>query len=735
MPSLDGKNDQVQLADVNGDGLTDIVYPSSGALRTRLMQRQSGGFGWGAERLVAIDQASLGSMPTECDHYNVECTREIAGAPTPKTGFLQMADFNGDAASDLLIQVKTTIVTTHYGTPGCPIEPLVPAAGPLAASDDGAWVVLPYTEQTGGGPSQPALAGNCVDTDIRGGLHAFVVKSIASNALGVASYGQVAPLDPEAINLADTNGDGLTDIFYRATSSSAWAYRINNGAGMGAATALPASSYEDSVRIADVNGDGRADVLRVVDAGSYKVYYAMLALPSGGFAAQAPLPGGNAKICEGSGCDQRLKAPLFGDFDGDGVLDFMSIKIGDNADMYVSRAGSRYTPRDTITRFTNGLGAQTDVVYAPLTNAALYRRDSNTRNGADWGRGAPVLDLLAPSYAVARVSSSSPQAGAPTAKATVHYRYAGAKVQAGGRGFLGFREIVTFDPNESGGYVVTGTTYAQNFPYIGMPLSTVKRAAIGQSYVLPACLNGLINDGCFATPGQSFPGVGGSTFSTSIQQWEADTDIGAGTTAPTPGVQAPIHVRTMGTDEILRDPYTGTQTSRVLTTFNYGSYGNVGSTSVDTYTGSSSTPTSTVITSNAYAQDNPGKWRLGRLSASSITFRRPGRADVVRATSFYYEMGGAATGLLSQERVQPGGAIDQDLKKSYLLDDYGNRTQSFTCADPASSCLTSPMLFHPSSPTNIKRYSRVVYDSRGRYPLATYEPFWDGFVRSRRRPK
>jgi len=47
------------------------------------------------------------------------------------------------------------------------------------------------------------------------------------------------------------------------------------------------------------------------------------------------------------------------------------------------------------------------------------------------------MDLLAPSYAVARVSSSSPQAGAPEAMATVHYRYAGAKVQAGGRGFLG----------------------------------------------------------------------------------------------------------------------------------------------------------------------------------------------------------------------------------------------------------------------------------------------------------
>jgi len=44
-------------------------------------------------------------------------------------------------------------------------------------------------------------------------------------------------------------------------------------------------------------------------------------------------------------------------------------------------------------------------------------------------------------------AGGAPQAGNPEALASVHYRYADARVQAGGRGWLGFAEIVSFDPN------------------------------------------------------------------------------------------------------------------------------------------------------------------------------------------------------------------------------------------------------------------------------------------------
>ena len=77
----------------------------------------------------------------------------------------------------------------------------------------------------------------------------------------------------------------------------------------------------------------------------------------------------------------------------------------------------------------------------------------------------------------------------PSAKSTLFYRYNGAKMQAGGRGILGFREAITIDPNQTGGYVTTVTQYAQNFPFAGLPTQTVKRAAINMVYVPSACLD------------------------------------------------------------------------------------------------------------------------------------------------------------------------------------------------------------------------------------------------------
>ncbi|SDQ92661.1 FG-GAP-like repeat-containing protein [Pseudoxanthomonas sp. CF125] len=714
IPSYPGKNDQVQLADLNGDGLTDVVYPNGGALRARIMERQSGGFGWGAEKTIAIDQASV----DDCNYApNVTCSYTVAGAPTPKTGFSQLTDFNGDATSDLLIKVTTTSTRTNYGTPGCPIEPIAPPES--QSTDQPSLVIMPYVlqEDSPVGVEESLAAGPCVVTTITSNLHALSVQSLGTTGVAVASTGVVSPGNPETLTFADANGDGLTDVFYRATADSDWIYRINRGTGFISGGTLAQTEYRNQTRFQDINGDGRADALVLTNYGSYKAYAVRYALSTGGYAASAsPMPGGGARLCSG-GCNPDRFVSMFTDLDADGILDFVSFELNENPPLFVSRANTRFEPRDTLVKVVNGLGSETDITYAPLTNKDLYRRDTGSRNGLNWGRGAPVLDLLASSYVVARVSSSSPQLGAPGAKATLHYRYAGARVQAGGRGFLGFREMVTIDPNQTGGYVVTTTTYAQNFPFMGMPIQTVKAAVLNQAYLVPTCLNSAVTDACYATPGQSFPSLGGSVFSNSVQSWEvAPVSLAA---------QTPLHVRTLGSEESLRDPYTGAQTSKVNTAFGYGSYGNVTQTVVDTFNGTEGSPAATVITANTYG-DDVAKWRLGRLTSSTITHRRPGQSDVVRATGFSYDMSGAATGLMTEERTQPGGAADQALTKAYSLDHYGNRVQAVTCAAPATSCSTSGFQFHPAGLEAVKRYSRVEYDAQGRFPVATVEPFWNG---------
>ena len=699
-----------QLADINGDGLLDVVYKRGGPHYVRLMERVEGAYRWGAERAVVFPAYPVGNPCENAPGSNCSSGKFIE--LSQNIGTFQLLDFNGDARSDLSAQV---VMTWSYSTEE-PCETNMRRSADPAIEED----------------AVPTADFGCTYHLQAGYVAAMTVSSITATQVIYDSYGSWWSRPASLIfqnlavdeHFADFNGDGTTDLLKEIVGPSqsqytTWQLYLNTGKGFPEypiyIPQIPnQNGVESQARVTDVNGDGRADLLYWVDQGPRKVYVARYGLPNGGLSAQTALPGNNAAVCEGSGCNALLKVPVFADLDGDGGLDFLSFKTQSNIDLYVSRAGQRFTARDVIARITNGLGAKTELTYAPLTNAAVYRRANTSRNAPALGRGSPVTDLLAPMYVVARVASSSPQAGNPNALATVHYRYANGRVQGGGRGFLGFGTIETIDPNQNGGHVVTGTIYRQDYPFAGMPLRTVKKV-VGGAYTVPACLTGPVNNTCFGAPGQAHVDLGGSWLSDSEQAWEvAPASLAS---------QVPLHVRTAGSDERLRDPFTGTQTGRVVTAFVYGTNGNVTQTAFDTYTGSASTPTATVITQNTYADDT-ARWRLGRLTASTVTHRRPGQPDVVRTTGFSYQMGGTATGLLTEERMQPGGAANLASTKTYQLDDYGNRLQTTTCAGPATPCSTSGFQFHPATATQVKRYARVTYDEQGRFPTGTWEPFW-----------
>lgn len=726
--SQSGAKDQVQIADLNGDGLVDVVYPVGTSLMARMMTRTEGGFRFGLQVPVGVDASSLPPWPDFCAEFGNTCTRTISGSPTTRTNHVQMADFNGDAASDLLVRVGTYMRYRVEGVPGCTPRLIhgQQGAARLQGEDEDIPYVLDMDQVRDALRRQvPPEDDPCWEVSQSDQLHAFTAHNNAGASITLRNHAAVAGGNPAAITFGDSNGDGLTDLFVQEAVNGDWRLSVNTGKLFIIGLILNVPDFRQHARFQDINGDGRTDLLYVVNDSAGRGYRVRFARPGGGFEAIGQmLPGGNrALICEGGGCNVDERIPMFADLDGDGALDFTSMRFTSSPLMYVSRAASRFTPRDTIVKVTNGMGAQTQVRYQPMTNVDIHRRASGTRDTTNWGRGSPVTDFIAPMYVVERASSTSPQHGAPDAMATVYYRYANARIQAGGRGFLGFGRIETIDPNQGSGHVATTTDYAQNFPFVGMPMQTVKRVVAG-AFTPGACRNGTITDACFAGPG-AHPALGGSTFSDSMQDWEADTDIGSGATvAFAAGVQAPVHVRTTGTVETARDPWAGGTTSTVATAFVYAGYGNVTQTAVDTYTGAN-TLLSTVTTANTYAQDSVAKWRLGRLTASEVTHARPGTTPVVRKTRFWYDMTGPATGLLLNTRVEnPDG---YDLRTEYSYDVFGNRTAEATCTDNLASCDLSLLQFKPANIRTVHRYRETRYESigNGRFPRATWEPFWD----------
>ena len=94
---------------------------------------------------------------------------------------------------------------------------------------------------------------------------------------------------------------------------------------------------------------------------------------------------------------------------------------------------------------------------------------------------APILEMFGPSTLVTRVSSSAPAANDTHhsqvdtyAESAISYVYHQAKIQAAGRGYLGFKKIQSIDEQTG---VVTSTQYRQDFPFIGMPIKTEVRTA------------------------------------------------------------------------------------------------------------------------------------------------------------------------------------------------------------------------------------------------------------------
>lgn len=531
-----GSGAQAQLHDLNGDGLLDIVYPQFDAdaepplvrLAARLGTVKSApngtltrGFGdqkWISFNYASNDPCAGGGLPAGqkrfCRYNFGRSSRGVSGA-----------DFDGDGRGDLLLQV--TRLVCSVGLPRTEDEQPVSFFETRDGTENVATTTCPQGTLVSSSKAWYMHAAGNVGASV-------TLRQVGSQEINLTSG---APERPDRVYLADVNGDGLQDFVYvPSNSTTELRLRLNNGLGFAASQVLASGLPDvDSVQLVDVSGDGRADLLYAVgESGS--------AAQCGGISGvglQRPLclrrslAGSTSSLhalsagelisearTTRTGAAQADFDSLFLDMDGDGQLDFVRLSKRVDAtqtEARVVRRSARYSNRDALTLITDGFGAQTRVQYQPLTNKGVYRPGKDAWKETAW-RGSPVFDLLAPMYVVASVESSAPTRSDSEGRVRTEYRYARARMQSGGRGFLGFAAIDTFDANETaqlGQYGVSRTTYLQTFPYVGAPARTDK--AIGSGTPSPA---GGVSAAC-----RNHAEGAADCFSPTASDWAA-TDVG-----------------------------------------------------------------------------------------------------------------------------------------------------------------------------------------------------------------
>lgn len=743
--------------DLNADGLPDLIHAnSSGFNSANLLTKQSSG-----TLTFNFDSTA----------YTVNPTRP-PGVTDFALGFSQRrgrnvlnADLNGDGAADLVLKViKQSGDCTPQAVQGTPAQPggvtsqgasihFMPSSG---AQPDVACLSYWYTYRLTGFTTGASPTVNFA--------YETLIGQVGTSGLSS---------DGSFIYLADLNGDGQADLVYGKPTGGnfAYYYRLNGGkAGDGDATErfLPeqstgltlSSTIAERVQLLDVNGDHRPDFVYQDTTSDSSGTYPMKALLWGssgasGFAS-APVDIGNSTL---NAQNPTTAATFFIDVDGNGGSDYVTVA---GTSMKVYGYGPTFGGNDFITTIFNGLGVQTSMSYYPLAYTSGYTRlyDAPAQS---WGRGSPVFDVFSAIWVVHQASSTMPVSGAPTQLSSVVYRYSGARVQAGGRGFLGFKTVQaenqqpTQDTSE---YLVTTTEYRQDFPYVGRPDHTV--VELESSLQSDPC-NASPGDSCFTRPDPPC-GSGGVRCNVANGQHsiESAESIGVGgqvlsdaadlySTTPTfaPGTVQPVMPYLSSSDEQKFDVTTsGSLSHEITSTFTDDKYGNVTSSTI--ISSESSGTDETKATANIYgctvspptkncATLDTEQQRLGRLSVSTVTSSRPGQTAVTRRASFEYD----STTLLRIAEIQgPYDSTDEPnanvlktlgLRTDLIRDADGNVTEQVQCSTyhfaNRTACISLAgfqQRQYSTDLTKIQRYATWEYESLGRFELDKQVPYYDG---------
>ncbi len=648
-----------RLADINGDGLSDLV---------QLFLPTNSWYGGKPQRRVYLNNGTR--FAYNSNYSNSLADTYFSGGGTDMG--TRLADINGDGLSDL-VQLFLPTSNNWYG--GQPQRRVYLNNGTRFAYDNSYSNSLGDTYFSGGGtdmgtrladvngdglsdlvqlflPTNGWYGGQPQRRVYLNNGTRFAYNSSFSNSLA-DSYFSGGGTDM-GTRLADINGDGQSDLVQLFLPTNSWyggqpQRRVFLSTGTRfSRNAAYSNSLSDSyftgggtdmgTRLVDMNGDGLNDLVQ-------------LFLPTNswysGQAQRRVFLNAGTRFTFDSTYSNSLRDTYFSgggtdmgtrlaDVSGDGLTDLVQLFLPTNT--WYSRAPQRRVFEhngnrpDLLTKVTNGLGATTVIQYAPITDDLGYTKG----NLANY----PELDFQGPFNVVARVTNDDGRGGLRR----TDYSYGGAKINLHGRGFLGFAWIEGEDQRAG---VITTTEYRQDFPFTGRVASTTQSLRDGTllSHTDQSWTSQTLNGGL-----SHFPRL----VKRSVEEYEPN--------------QGPNNLPVL-----------------ITTTANtYDAWGNITNAVVTTAGGGETVVKRTLSTYT----NNTVKWRLGQVSRRQVIDQR-NATTISRVSTFAYKPG---NGLLTRETIEPNTALE--LVKAYQYDAYGNRTRVTTSGADISARATNTSYDH-----------------------------------------
>ncbi len=437
--------------DFDGDGITDLLFSY---VNTKGV--------WQGEASPVI---YFGNKGGNFEQKQVEwISKHSCMTSAPK--LRGTGDFNGDGATDLLLQ--SCIVGANPGPrdDAVKLRPVPHDLG-FGTDPDKPWKVY-VAELNGDGKSDIIVERTgdlcnarqvTLETFTNESDDLYLYQTNKSNDLYLYPFRftKASTVTPSpgtrTIGVADFNGDGLSDVllgFSSATTTwcqdktkfSAFHLRPSKGDGTLDNWVATIESVTQPVRVravGDHDGDGKGDL----HAGDKLYAY------NGKFFEERPaIP-----------LTDTEEIKIVGDITGNGVPDFIVAATDDkgrlkaHTDMqpFLAEIGAP----DEMTTIVNGLGSTTTIVYARLTEPGIYNR----------GEGAqyPQRDFYSPLTVVSEVQhdTTSPY----QKRRPVRYQYGHGLIDVSQQRFLGFGTMKTTDAWKA---MTILETFAQGFPCMGM---------------------------------------------------------------------------------------------------------------------------------------------------------------------------------------------------------------------------------------------------------------------------